>query len=85
MFYVCSINLCGRFVALPDLLTLGICSVIDGLCSVLAEASTAGVLSCMAMSDSSAVEVAGNGIDDETVGEDKVDSKGIGSTSGCCD
>ena len=62
MFYAYSINLCGRFVTLPDLLTLGICTIILGVCSALAEISAAGVVSCTTVSDSSTVVVVGHSI-----------------------
>ena len=87
MFYACSINLCGRFVTLPDFLTLGICSIILGVCSALAEVSAAGVVSCTTISDSSTVVVAGRGSDDEPVDGNELDGKdqSKGGASGCLD
>ena len=76
-YYICSINLSGRFVVRPDLLTLGIFSVMVGVCAVhvLANVSAAGLFCSNVLLDSSALVVAGEGSDDGFVDGDEVGSR----------
>ena len=59
------------------------CSVTLGVCSVLAEVSATGAVSCT--TDSSSVVVTGGDTGDEPVDGDEVDGEGIGGSSACRD